>query len=211
MFLDYCDVEWFALEMNQKHSIIFETAPEECILDSFVDYESYSISSKGFLPTVVNLPTPIHFSSLIPKISMFSLAISCLITSDLPLFMDLTFQVPMQYCSLQHWTLFSLSDTSTTECHFCFGPATSFIPELLVIALCSSPVAYWTPSNVGGLIFWCHIFLPFCTAHGVLQARVLEWVAISFSSEPHFVRTPRFDPSILGGPAGHGSLSYVLH
>ena len=53
--LDCCDIEWFALEMNQKHSIIFETAPEECILDSFVDYESYFISSKGFLPTVVNI------------------------------------------------------------------------------------------------------------------------------------------------------------
>ena len=25
--LDYCDVEWFALEKNQDHSVIFETAP----------------------------------------------------------------------------------------------------------------------------------------------------------------------------------------
>ena len=35
--LDYCDVEWFALEMNQDHSVIFEIAPRCCILDSFVD------------------------------------------------------------------------------------------------------------------------------------------------------------------------------
>ena len=35
---------------------------------------------------------------------MSILAISCLTTSNLPWFMDLTFQVPMQYCSLQHWT-----------------------------------------------------------------------------------------------------------
>ena len=34
--------------------------------------------------------------------STFTLAISCLTTSNLPLFTDLTFQVPMQYCSLQH-------------------------------------------------------------------------------------------------------------
>ena len=34
--------------------------------------------------------------------SMFTLAISCLTTSNLPWFMDLTFQVPMQYCSLQY-------------------------------------------------------------------------------------------------------------
>ena len=31
----------------------------------------------------------------------------------------------------------------------CFGPATSFFLELLVIALCSSPVACWTPSDLG--------------------------------------------------------------
>ena len=34
--------------------------------------------------------------------SMFTLAISCLTTFNLPWFMDLTFQVLMQYCSLQH-------------------------------------------------------------------------------------------------------------
>ena len=51
--LIYCDVEWFALEMNRDHSVIFEIAPEYCISDSFVDYEGYSISSKVFLPTVV--------------------------------------------------------------------------------------------------------------------------------------------------------------
>ena len=39
-------------------------------------------------------------SSLIPKMLIFTLAISCLTTSNLPWFIDLTFQVPMQYCSL---------------------------------------------------------------------------------------------------------------
>ena len=32
--LDYCDIEWFALEMNRDHSVIFETASKYCILDS---------------------------------------------------------------------------------------------------------------------------------------------------------------------------------
>ena len=64
--------------------------------------------------------------------------------------MDLTFQVPMQYCSLQHQTLLSPADTSTAECHFCFGPAASFFLGLLVIALHSSPAAYWTPSDIEG-------------------------------------------------------------
>ena len=52
--MDYCDIEWFALEMNQYHSAFFETQINYCISDSFVDYEGYSISSKGVLPTVVD-------------------------------------------------------------------------------------------------------------------------------------------------------------
>ena len=53
--LDYCDIEWFALEMNRDHSVVFEIASKYCIFDSFVDYDGYSISSKGFLPTVVDI------------------------------------------------------------------------------------------------------------------------------------------------------------
>ena len=29
--------------------------PNYCISDSFIDYDGYSISSKGFLPTVVDI------------------------------------------------------------------------------------------------------------------------------------------------------------
>ena len=53
--LDYHDIEWFALEMNRDHSVIFEIAPKYCIADCFVHYDGYSISSKGFLPTVVDI------------------------------------------------------------------------------------------------------------------------------------------------------------
>ena len=53
--LDYCDIEWFALETNRDHSVIFEIASKYYISDSFVDYDGYSISSKGFLPTVVDI------------------------------------------------------------------------------------------------------------------------------------------------------------
>ena len=53
--LDYCDVEWFALEMTEIILWFFEVAPKYCILDSYVDYKDYSISSKGFLPTVVDV------------------------------------------------------------------------------------------------------------------------------------------------------------
>ena len=53
--LDYCAIEWIALETNKDHSVIFEIALKNCILDSFVDYEGYFISSKGFLSTVVDI------------------------------------------------------------------------------------------------------------------------------------------------------------
>ena len=53
--LDYHDIEWFALETNRDHSVIFETASKYYISDSFVDYDGYSICSKGFLPTVVDI------------------------------------------------------------------------------------------------------------------------------------------------------------
>ena len=53
--LDYCDIGWFALEMNRDHSVIFEIAPKYCISNSFLDYDGYSTSSKGFLPTVVDI------------------------------------------------------------------------------------------------------------------------------------------------------------
>ena len=53
--LDYCDIGWFALEMNRAHSVIFEIASKYCISDSFVDHDGYSISSEGFLPAVVDI------------------------------------------------------------------------------------------------------------------------------------------------------------
>ena len=53
--LDYRDIEWFALETNRDHSVIFEIASKYCISDSLVDHDGYSISSKGFLATVVDI------------------------------------------------------------------------------------------------------------------------------------------------------------
>ena len=98
---------------------------------------------------------------------MFTLAISCLTTSNLPWFMDLTFQVPMQYCSLQHWTLLPSPVTSTPGCCFCFG-SISKGPSSQSYGFSISHVRMWkldykeswVPKN------WC-----FCT--GVLE-KILE-------------------------------------
>ena len=70
--------------------------------------------------------------------------------------MDLTFQVPMQYCSLQHRALLSPSDTSTNGYCFLFDSTFLFLLELL---LHSSALAYWTPTDLCGssfsVIFFC--------------------------------------------------------
>ena len=67
----------------------------------------------------------------------FTLAISCLTTSNLPWFMDLTFQVYMQYCSLQHRTLLLSPVISTDRYSFCFGSIPSFFLELFLHWSCS--------------------------------------------------------------------------
>ena len=91
---------------------------------------------------------------------MFTLVISCLTTSNLPLFMDLTFQALMKYCSLQHRTLLSTPDTPTTGHNF----------------HCDSSSLLDTYSP-GEFTFQYHIFLSFHTVHGVLNARILKCLA----------------------------------
>ena len=77
-------------------------------------------------------------------------AISCLTTSNLPWFMDRTFQVPMQYWSLQHQILLLSTVTSTAGYCFCFGSIPSFFPELF---LHWSSVAYWAPNELSQFSF----------------------------------------------------------
>ena len=171
--LDYCDTEWFALGMNWDHSVILEVAPKYYISDSLIDSEGYSSSSMGFLPTEeiqwsaeLTLPVPLHSSSLIPKTSMFTFAISCLTTSSLPWCTDLTFQDPLQYCSSQRRILLSSPDIHP-ERRFRFGlsGAVSSCPPLF-------PVACWPPSNLGGSsvgVVSFFLFVEFLWGSGVLE------------------------------------------
>ena len=109
--------------------------------------------------------------------SMFTLAISCLTTSNLPWFMDLTFQVPMQYCSLQHRTLLLSPVTSTAGYSFCFGSIPSFFLELF---LHWSPVAYWTPTKEGNSSFNVLSFCLFILFMGF--SRQEYWNGLPFPS-----------------------------
>jgi len=143
--------------------------------------------------------TLVHFSLLIPKMSMFTLTISCLTASNLLWFMD---QVLMQYCSLQHQTLLPKPVKSTPGRCFRFGSISPFFLELF---LHSSPVAYWAPTYLGSPSFSIISFCLFILFMWFSRPRILKWFAIPFSSGTCFVRALHHDPSILGNPTRHGS------
>ena len=114
--------------------------------------------------------------------SMFTLAISCLITSSLPWFMGLTVHVPMQYCSVQHQTLLLSPVTSINGCCFCLGSLSSFFLELF---LHWSSVTYWAPTDLGSSSF-SPIFSDFILFMGF--SRQEYWSGLPFTSPvDHFL------------------------
>ena len=109
--------------------------------------------------------------------STFTLTMSCLTTSNFLWFMDPTFQVPMQYCSLQHWALLLSPVTTTAGCCFYFGSISSFFLELF---LHWSPVAYWAPTDLGSSSFIVISFCLFILFMGF--SRQEYWSGLPFSS-----------------------------
>ena len=92
--------------------------------------------------------------------------------------MDLTFQVPMQYCSLQHQTLLLSPVTSTAGCCYCFGSVSSIFLELF---LHWSPVAYWTPTDLRSSSFSVKSFHLFILFMGL--SRQEYWSGLPFPSQ----------------------------
>ena len=140
-----------------------------------------------------------HFSLLIPRMSMFTLVISCLTTSNLPWFIVLTFQVPMQYCSLQHRTLLLPPVTSTTGYCFCFGSIPSFFLELF---LHWSPVAYWVPTNLGSSPFSILSFYLFILFMGF--SRQENWSGLPFPSPVYHILSDFSTMTLPSWVAPHG-------
>ena len=108
---------------------------------------------------------------------MFTLSVFFLATSSLPWFMNLTFQIPMQYCSSQHRTLLPSPVTSTTGCCFHLGSVSSFFLELF---LHCSPVAYWPPTDLGSSFFSVISFCHFIMFMGF--SRQEYWSSLPFPS-----------------------------
>lgn len=118
--------------------------------------------------------------------------------------MNLTFQVPMQYCSLQHQTLLLSPVTSTAGYCFCFGCIPLFFLELF---LHWSPVAYWAPTDLGSSSFSILSFCLFILFMGfsrqeyeVVCHYLLQWTTFCQVSPPW--------PARLGWPHT-GWLSFI--
>ena len=110
--------------------------------------------------------------------------------------MELTFQVPMQYCSLQHRSLLLSPVTSTAGYCFCFGSIPSFFLELF---LHWSPVAYWAPTDLGiPLSVSYHFAFSYCSWGS--QGKNTEAVCHSLLQWTIFCQTFPPWPAHLGWP-----------
>ena len=88
----------------------------------------------------------------------FTLTISCLTTSNLPWFMDLTFQIPINS--------FTSSDLTFTTRHTHNWVLFMLWPSCFILGAVSNVSSLFTSSILdtfqpGGLIFRCHIFFLF--------------------------------------------------
>ena len=131
--------------------------------------------------------------------SVFTLAISCLTTSNLPCFLDLTFQVPIQCIFLPHWTLLPSPVTSTAGHCFRFGSASSFFQELF---LHSFSRAYWAPMNLENSSFSVISFCLFILFMGFLRQEY--WSSLPFLFPVDHVFSELFTMTCPSWVALHG-------
>ena len=106
--------------------------------------------------------------------------------------MDLTFQVPIQYCSL-HRTLLPSPVTSTTGWCFFFGSVSLFFLELF---LHWPPVAYWVHTDLGSSSFNVLSFCLFILFMGF--SRQEYWSGLPFPSPVDHILS---DPSTMTRPS----------
>ena len=137
--------------------------------------------------------------------SMFTLAISCLTTSNFPWFKDLAFQVSMQHCYLQYRTLLLPPEHIHRWASFLLWPNRFILSGAIGKCPPHFPQSILNTFQPGGLIFQCHNFLHFHAVHRIIMAIILEWFIIPSSSGLCFVRTLHYDPSILVGHERRGS------
>ena len=103
--------------------------------------------------------------------------ISSLTTSNLPWFMDLTFQVPMQYCSFHHRT-FTFTTRHIHNLALFLLRLSLFIPSGAISSIFSSSILHTSwPEE---FIFQHHIILPFILF--MIFSRQECWSGLPFPS-----------------------------
>ena len=129
---------------------------------------------------------------------MFTLFIY-LTTSNLPWFIDLIFQVLVQYF------LYSIGLYFHHQLHpqggrcFCFGLVSSFLLELFIH---SYPVAYWAPTDLGSSSF---SVISFCLFIQFMRfSRQENWSGLSFPSPVDHVVSEFSTMTLLSWAAIHG-------
>ena len=141
-------------------------------------------------------------SSLIPRMSTFTLAISCLTTSNLSWFMDLTFQVPMQYCSFTASGLASITSHIHNWVLFLLWLHPFILSGVISPLISSSILGIYRPIE---LLFQYPIILPFRTVQGF--SRQEYWCGLPFSSLVDHILSELFTRTlhVFGCPTQHGS------
>ena len=203
---------WMVCLGNRDHSVIFEIAPKYCILDSLVDYDGYSFSSTGFLPTVVDtMVIWVKFTHFHPFWFIDSQNVdvhSCHLLFDHFQFTLIHgANTPGSYAIL----FFTASDFTRITSHshnwvlFRFGSVSSFFLELF---LHSSLVAYWVPAYLGHSSFSVICFYLFILFMGFLRQGY--WSGLPFLSPSNHILS---ELSTMTRPwvALHGMAHWVLH
>ena len=190
--------------MNRDHSVIFETASKYCILDSFVDCDGYSISSKGFLPIVVDIMViwvkihPFH-SNLV----LWFLKCWCSLLPSpvwpLPIYPDSWTYHSSSYAVL----FFAASDFTSITSHIhnwvlFLHWLHLFILSRVILPLISSSIlgTYWP----GEFIFQGLTFFAFSYCSWGSQSKNTEVVCHSFLQWTTFCQNSPLWPIHLGWP-----------
>ena len=184
--MDYCGVELACLGNESTSFCWFWDCTQVLHFELFVHYEHYSISFKGFLPTVVDIMVIwIKFAHSCPFQFTDSLRRPCSLL--LSLFDHVQFTLipgpnitgsyaiqglySIRLYFHHNWVLFPLWLS-----HFILSGAISNCPLLFPSRTLDT---FWS----GWLIFQGHIFLPFHTVHGILQERILQWLLFPPSAD----------------------------
>ena len=127
---------------------------------------------------------------------MFILAISCLTTSNLLWVMALTFQVPMQYCSIQHQTLLPSPVISNNSVLFLLWCHLLILSAVISPLISSSILGTYQPGESLSVPY--HFAFSYCSWGS--QGKNTEVVCHSFLQWTTFCQTPPPWPARLGWP-----------